>query len=202
MRDVLFPFARARLPALLERADEPAVAEALAQTVALSGGRPALEVLLAWMDEDAKMTPLKTLQGLIWEEGYRTGALKGRIYPDAAEALRRWHAAGRRLYVYSSGSEAAQRLIFGYSESGNLAQLFSGFFDTRIGAKRDAASYALIVRAMGLRPRDILFLSDSEAELDAALSAGLATWQLVRAEDATIASLRHPAAASFADVTV
>ena len=201
VRDVLFPFARARLPALLERAGEPAIAEALAQTAALSGGRPALDALLAWMDEDAKVTPLKTLQGLIWGEGYRTGALKGRLYPDAAEALRRWHAAGLRLYVYSSGSEAAQRLIFGYSDAGDLAVLFSGFFDTSAGAKRDAASYTAIARAIGLPAGEILFLSDSEAELDAALAAGLATCQLVRPEDATIASSRHPTAATFAGVT-
>ncbi len=201
VHDVLFPFARTRLPALLaQRGREPAVAQAVAQTEALSGGRPALDTLLAWMDADAKVTPLKALQGLIWEEGYRNGVLKGQLYPDAAATLRRWHAAGTRLYVYSSGSEAAQRLIFGYSVAGDLAGLFSGFFDTRTGPKREAASYTAIARAVALPPESILFLSDSEAELDAAQAAGLATCQLVRAGDGTPASARHPVAGSFEEV--
>ncbi len=201
VRDVLSPFARARLPSVLERSDEPAVAEALAQTAALSPGRPALASLLAWMDADAKVTPLKTLQGLIWDEGYRNGLLEGRIYPDAARMLRRWHGAGLRLYVYSSGSEAAQRLIFGYSDAGDLTGLFSGFFDTRIGPKREAASYTAIAGAMGLPPGQILFLSDVEAELDAAHAAGVATRQLVRPEDGTEPSTRHAVAATFEGVT-
>ena len=201
VRDVLFPFARARLPRLLEeRAGEPLIAEALAQTAALSHGQPALETLLAWMDADAKITPLKTLQGLIWDEGYRSGLLKGRIYADAATMLRVWHDAGVRLYVYSSGSEAAQRLIFGYSDAGDLARLFSGFFDTRVGSKRDQASYTAIAGAMGLPPQDILFLSDTEAELDAAHAAGLGTCQLVRTQDGTETTLRHASAETFESV--
>ena len=198
VRDVLFPFARMRLPGLLEkRSGEPVVAEALAQTAALSPGRPALESLLAWMDADAKVTPLKTLQGVIWDEGYRSGLLKGLIYPDAAKMLRAWHQAGVRLYVYSSGSEAAQRLIFGYSAEGDLARLFSGFFDTRLGPKRDEASYTAIAGAIGLPPPDILFLSDTEAELDAAHAAGLGTCQLVRPQEGALPSARHASAGTF-----
>lgn len=202
VRDVLFPFARARLPALLEqRSSEPAVAEAVAQTQALSAGRPTLDVLLAWMDEDAKATPLKTLQGLIWEDGYRTGVLKGQIYPDVPPILRRWRASGRHLHVYSSGSEAAQRLLFGYSDAGDLAELFGSFFDTRVGPKQAPASYTAIAQAIHLPPSEILFLSDTESELDAACAAGLATCQLVRANDGTPASARHRTADSFEHVT-
>ena len=202
VRDVLFPFARARLPAMLQqRAAEPAVAEALAETAALSPGRPALDALLAWMDADAKVTPLKTLQGLIWDEGYRSGKLKGRIYPDVPPVLRRWHAAGQRLHVYSSGSEAAQRLIFGYSDAGDLTALFSSFFDTRVGSKRNSSSYTAIARAIGLPADDILFLSDTEAELDAAAAAGLRTLQLVRTADGTEPSIRHSTAADFNQIS-
>ncbi len=197
VRDVLFPYARARLPGFLaEHGDEPAVAEA----AALAGGRPVLEALLGWMDQDAKVTPLKAIQGVIWDEGYARGELLGRIYPDVPPVLKRWRAQGIRLYVYSSGSEAAQRLIFGRSDAGDLGGLFSGFFDTRVGGKREAASYARIARGIGLPAGEILFLSDIEAELDAAAESGVATCQVVRAEDGTVGSARHLVAADFGEV--
>lgn len=203
VRDTLFPYARSRLPGFLtERDADPAVAALVDEARLLAEGRPVLNALLAWMDADAKITPLKALQGMIWDEGYARGELLGRIYADVPPVLRRWHAQGIRLYVYSSGSEAAQRLIFGHSDAGNLAPLFSGFFDTRAGAKREAASYATIARGIGLPPQELLFLSDIEAELDAAASSDLATCQLVRAGDATIASARHPTAGDFTKVSL
>jgi enolase-phosphatase E1 len=187
VRDALFPYARARLAGFLrDHADRPEIAAALRETAALAPGKPALEALLGWMDEDAKITPLKTLQGLIWDEGYRRGALKGRLYPDVAPMLRRWHTAGLRLYVYSSGSEA-----------GDLTPLFSGFFDTRIGPKRAPASYRAIARAIGVAPAEIMFLSDIAAELDAASESGLGRCQLVRPQDLTEACPAHPTAADF-----
>ncbi len=199
VRDELFPYARARLPDFLARhGAEPEVAALLAEATHLAASRPVQDALLAWMDADAKVTPLKALQGLIWEEGYARGELLGRLYPDVPPALRQWRARGIRLYVYSSGSEAAQRLIFGHSDAGDLAGLFSGFFDTRAGAKREAASYRAIARAIGLPPGEVLFLSDVGEELDAAAQAGLLTTQLARAQDGTIASTRHPVAADFA----
>jgi enolase-phosphatase E1 len=169
VRDVLFPYARSRLADFLAaHGEEPEIAAALAEATCLADGRPVLQALLGWMDADAKVTPLKTLQGLIWDDGYRCGELKGLIYPDVPPVLRRWFAAGVRLYVYSSGSEAAQRLIFGYSDAGNLAGLFDGFFDTRIGAKREPASYTAIAKAVDAAAGHILFLSDIGQELDAA----------------------------------
>jgi len=201
VRDVLFPFARARLPALLEaRADDPAVQAELAEITRLAPEQDPLAVLLGWMDQDAKITPLKTLQGLIWREGYLSGDLKGDLYPDVAPALRRWAAAGLRLYVYSSGSVDAQKLIFGHSVAGDLTRAFTGFFDTRVGAKRDPESYRHIAAGIFLPPAEILFLSDIEAELDAAAAAGLRTCQLVRAEDGTAASERHQTAHDFREV--
>jgi enolase-phosphatase E1 len=149
------------------------------------------------MDADAKVTPLKTIQGLIWAEGYATGELIGDLYADVPPALRRWSKAGLRLYVYSSGSEASQKLIFGHTTEGDLTPLFQGFFDTRVGPKRESASYQAICRGAHVAAAEFLFLSDIEAELDAAAAAGLRTCQLVRPQDATPASARHPNAGDF-----
>jgi enolase-phosphatase E1 len=155
VHDTLFPYARARLPAY----------------VAEHGGD--LAQLLAWMDADAKVTELKDIQGRIWAEGYAVGELTGHVYPDAAAALRRWHADGLKLAVFSSGSVPAQKLIFGHSDQGDIAPLFSGWFDTTTGPKREAMSYVLIADALGISPADILFLSDIGAETDAAKAAGM-----------------------------
>ena len=191
---VLFPYARARLPQFCGlHADDPVIGEVMR----LAPDRPALETLLGWMDADAKVTPLKTIQGMIWKEGYLRGDLTGDLYIDVTPALRRWSKAGLRLYVYSSGSEAAQKLLFGHAASGDLTPLFQGFFDTRVGPKRDPASYQAICRGANISPEEGLFLSDVEAELDAAALAGLQTCQLVRAPDGTIASARHPTASDF-----
>jgi len=199
--DVLFPYAAAHLPDFVrEHADEPAVAEQLAAVRADSGEANAdtercIEILLGWIAEDRKATPLKALQGMVWEQGYRAGQLKGHVYPDAVDALRQWHAEGYPLYVYSSGSIQAQKLIFGCSEAGDLTSLFSGYFDTTSGPKREAASYQRIATAIGLPGEDILFLSDVVQELDAAQQAGLQTIGLAR-EGGVLEG--HDTVASFA----
>ena len=163
--ETLFPYARARMANYV--AGHP-------ETVVDVPGDDPVATLLGWMDVDAKETPLKTLQGLIWAEGYADGTLQGHVYPDAVAGLRRWHAAGLALYVFSSGSIAAQKLIFGHSVAGDLTPLFSGYFDTTTGPKRAAASYAKIADAIGLSVGDILFLSDTPVEIAAARDAGMA----------------------------
>ena len=155
VHDTLFPYARARLPGW----------------VAQHGGD--LDHLLALMDADAKDTELKDIQGRIWAEGYAAGELTGHVYPDAAQALRRWHGEGLTLAVFSSGSVAAQKLIFGHSDQGDLTPLFSGWFDTTTGPKRESMSYVLIADALGIAPAEVLFLSDVAAETDAAKAAGM-----------------------------
>ncbi|KWS10350.1 haloacid dehalogenase [Pseudomonas syringae pv. syringae] len=184
--DVLFPFARKHLPAFVrEHAEQPAVAQQL-QAVRDQAGEPDADVervialLLEWIAEDRKATPLKALQGMVWEQGYNAGQLKGHVYPDAVDALKHWHQQDYRLYVYSSGSIQAQQLIFGCSEAGDLSGLFSGYFDTTSGPKREAQSYRTIAQAMDCPAGDILFLSDIVEELDAAQSAGMATCGLAR----------------------
>lgn len=194
----LFPYAAEALEGFLASHATRADVAAILREVP---GEDKLATLRGWMAEDAKVTPLKALQGLIWRQGYDEGALKGHLWPDVAPALREWRAAGLRLAVYSSGSEEAQRLLFRHSEAGDLEGLFEGFFDTRMGAKREAASYARIASTWGAPPGAILFLSDVAEELDAAREAGLSTCQLVRPEDGTRPSGRHPEAADFIGVT-
>lgn len=152
-----------------------------------------------WMAEDRKITPLKSLQGMIWRKGYESGELKGHVYPDAPDWLRRWHQRGLKLYVYSSGSVEAQKLIFGHTEFGDLTPLFSGYFDTRVGGKREAQSYKTILRDTGLSAGEMLFLSDVGEELDAARAAGMKTGQLIR-DDKARPSILHPQAKTFAEV--
>lgn len=194
VHSVLFPYARARLPLFCEiHADDPVMGE----VARLAPDRPLLETLLGWMDEDAKITPLKTIQGMLWAQGYLRGDLTGDLYPDVAPALRRWSKAGLRLLVYSSGSETAQKLLFGHTAEGDLTPLFQGFFDTRVGPKREPGSYQAICRGANIAPGECLFLSDVEAELDAAALSGLQTCQLVRRADGTVASARHFVAADF-----
>ena len=194
VKDRLFPFAAEALDGFLAaHATDPAVAEILAAVP----GEEKPATLRGWMDADSKATPLKALQGLIWHQGYADGRLRGHLWPDVAACLRAWAGGGVVLAVYSSGSVAAQRDLFGHSDAGDLLPLFDGFFDTRIGGKRDVASYAAIAGTLGRAPDEILFLSDIAEELDAAAAAGLLTCQLVRAADGTVASGRHPEAADF-----
>ena len=169
--ETLFPYARERLPAYVA-AHPDETAPILAEVAATEPGDP-VATLTRWIDEDRKATPLKTLQGMIWADGYREGAFTGHIYPDAAAALRRWHEAGIALYVFSSGSVPAQKLLFGHSDAGDLTPLFSGYFDTKTGPKREAASYQAIANAVGLAADEILFLSDTPQEIAAARDAGL-----------------------------
>lgn len=185
VKDVLFPYARRHLAAFVAaHGREPAVRILLDDANREAGGNlddaGVVAQLERWIDEDRKITPLKSLQGLIWEAGYRNGDFKGHIYADAAAQLRAWHARGIRLYVYSSGSVYAQKLLFGYSEAGDLTPLFSGYYDTHIGGKREADAYRAIVADIGLPAGEILFLSDIVEELDAAQAAGMQCIQLVR----------------------
>ncbi len=189
VRDVLFPYADAHLDAYVaEHRDDPLVAGAMRDAAELAGEPGAddartLAHLHAWLADDRKVTPLKTLQGVIWERGYRAGALHGHIYDDVVPVLRAWHAAGVALYVYSSGSIVAQKVLFAHTAFGDLTPLFRDHFDTTIGPKRETASYAAIARATGIAPAETLFLSDVDAELDAARAAGMQTARLLRPAD-------------------
>lgn len=185
VKDVLFPYARERLGEFVrQHAHEPAVQKELDEVRRLSGKNlnqaEAAGQLIRWIDEDKKITPLKTLQGMIWQDGYAKSDFKGHVYEDAVRHLKKWNQAGVRLYVFSSGSVQAQKLLFAHTEYGDLTPLFSGYFDTIIGAKREPDSYGKIAAAIDTQPADILFLSDIEEELDAAQAAGMQVLWLVR----------------------
>jgi enolase-phosphatase E1 len=181
VRNVLFPDADARLDDYVTaHADAPEVKAAMAElsTLAASEGRgeTALAFAHRCIAEDRKLGPLKALQGLVWEGGYTSGRFRGHVYPDVMPALEAWRGHGLRLFVYSSGSIYAQRLLFGYSTDGDLNGLFEGNFDTTSGSKVEASSYTRIAAAIGVPADEILFLSDMPRELDAAVEAG---WHVV-----------------------
>lgn len=203
VKDVLFPYARKHLPGFVRaHASVPEVRSLLNDVCTELGStlddESIIQQLMTWMDEDRKVTPLKTLQGMVWEAGYRNGDFTGHIYADAVEKLREWHQRKVRLFVYSSGSIAAQKLLFRYSDHGDLTPLFSGYFDTHMGPKREAGSYHAILLVIGMPGNDVLFLSDIGAELDAARTAGLHTLQLLR--EGAIPAPGHAQAASFSDI--
>jgi enolase-phosphatase E1 len=155
------------------------------EAVAAEVGHPlsdadAAEQLVRWIDEDRKITPLKSLQGMIWEAGFKKGDFVGHIYEDSVEGLRRWHEAGLKLFIFSSGSVQAQKLLVGHTAYGDLTPLFSGYFDTKVGPKKEPDSYRRIAIEIGLPPESIEFLSDIREELDAAATAGMSTVWLVR----------------------
>jgi enolase-phosphatase E1 len=208
VHEVLFPYARARLRAWVDdpsnAADLAVVSRRLAAEHAadLSRGegppswasssssvdddadRSGLVAYAGWlMDRDRKSPGLKLMQGLIWERGYQAGELRGQVYPDVAPALRRWHAEGLRLAIYSSGSALTQRRLFQSTSDGDLAPLISAHFDTAVGAKGESASYARIAHALDLPPASILFVSDVVSELEAARAAGLQVVLCVRPDN-------------------
>mmetsp|Transcript_41904 Transcript_41904/g.67959 ORF Transcript_41904/g.67959 Transcript_41904/m.67959 type:complete len:154 (+) Transcript_41904:367-828(+) len=125
------------------------------------------------MDLNRKTTGLKSLQGKIWDAGYAQGHLLGVVYPDVVQALKKWKEAGVPVYIYSSGSVHAQKLLFGHTEHGNLLPFFSGHFDTLVGAKVEKASYLNISKEIGIPPSALLFCTDIYAEAVAARDAGL-----------------------------
>lgn len=206
VKDVLFPYARAHLPDYIRtRAQEPAVRVQLDATSREAGqsldDEAAIAQLQRWIDEDRKITPLKTLQGMIWENGYRHGDFRGHIYDDAARHLKAWKATGLALYVFSSGSVQAQKLLFAHTAFGDLTPLFSGYFDTTIGAKREPEAYRRIAAAINVPADETLFLSDIREELDAARAAGMHTAWLLR-DGAQPADAVHPVARGFDDIRI
>ncbi len=184
----LFPYARNHLVEYLERHrhEEPVCgllreaeqARAIDPEAVVIGAdldpHSRLVAYLGWLiDQDRKLTPLKQLQGLIWESGYGSGELLAPLYSDVPSALRAWAKAGLNLAVYSSGSVSAQKLLYGHTAEGDLRGLFSHWFDTRTGPKQSTESYRQIAAQLATPPQDILFVSDSVAELEAAQSAGM-----------------------------
>ena len=208
--DVLFPYARRRLDAACA-SGEPRFAEALLrlrqehgeekEPVPDFGPGGNIAPYAHWlMDRDRKSTGLKMLQGILWEDGYRAGELEGQVWPDVAEALKRWKEDGIRARIFSSGSILAQKLLFGHTAYGDLLPYFEGYHDTTTGPKREARSYAVIADAFGLPPGEILFLSDVTEELDAARQAGMRTGLFMRPGNKPAEAGSHPVYRSFTEL--
>jgi len=203
VKDVLFPYAEKQLPTFLRlNAKKAHVAEQIAAVKTIIDEPNAdlervISVLLTWIEEDKKITPLKQLQGLIWQTGYEHGDFKGHLYPDAFDFLQAQHAQNIALYVYSSGSVRAQQLLFKYSDYGDIRALFNDFFDTKVGAKQEQAAYNTIIEQLPFDASEVLFLSDVAAELDAAKAAGLKTLHLIRDGQA---QSEHPYVHDFTNV--
>jgi enolase-phosphatase E1 len=215
--DVLFPFARRHIGDFLAaRAGDMSVrALAAALEAEVAGGVPAAPAdlddptavtrvtlaALALMDRDAKVTSLKELQGMIWKGGFDSGELVAHVFDDVPPALAHWSDSGLDVRIYSSGSIDAQRLFFGHTAAGDLTPHLRGHYDTTTGPKREAASYRTIAADMQLEPREILFVSDVGAELDAAREAGMATALAIRPGNRDPGGrLEHEPLASFAEI--
>ena len=204
VHEVLFPYARENIGEFVHANAEDLNVVSHLNDVRLEVGQDldldgVVDQLVQWIDEDKKITPLKALQGMIWEEGYYKGELTGHLYDDAIEYLRKWHDKGIKLYVFSSGSVQAQKLLFGHSDAGDLTPLFSGYYDTRIGNKREAEAYRKIVQDIDLPANEILFLSDIVEELDAASEAGMKTIMLVR-DESPATSPSHTQVKNFSEI--
>lgn len=216
--DVLFPYARTNLVRFLESKWDAAETIEACTLIATDAGAKSLNdwwgtessaeqrrakvcsEVIKLMDSDAKVTGLKTLQGLIWREGYEQGQLKSQVFPDVPPALAAWRDAGIDVCIYSSGSIQAQKLFFGHTEFGDLSVLLNGFYDTTYGGKREPESYTRIAGAMGRNADEVLFLSDVKAELDAARQAGMRTLLVVRPGNAQIENPSHHSITSFAEI--
>lgn len=225
VREVLFPYARQHLPIALRGLwnDEamPRICDELAQLNKSpnfhewTGGdgmpperrfKQMVQALLKLMDQDAKVGPLKEIQGLIWRNGFRDGTLRSELYGEVPRVLQEWKARGLDLRIYSSGSIEAQKQFFAHVNNGSIdgldmTRLFSGYYDTTSGPKKEAASYQSITRDWKLQAEQILFLSDIPAELDAAAKAGLRTGLLARPENPPVPdNFPHPKLATLDDV--
>ena len=155
----------------------PPLIEGPAEQVSLD----AVEAYVRWlMDRDRKTTPLKSIQGKIWDQGYRRGELRSQVFEDVPRAFKRWRDQGKTIFIYSSGSVLAQKLLFANTEAGDLTPSIGGYFDTNIGAKKDPESYRRIAAELKQQSSAVLFASDVTAELDAAASAGFQTLLCVR----------------------
>ena len=192
----LFPYARKRLPDYLaQNFSSPDVRAVLKQlreenlqdtsnrlnppliaNESSADELPSVIAYLHWlMDADRKSTPLKTLQGMIWEAGYKSGELHSKVFADVPQAFIKWSSQRKTIAIFSSGSVLAQKLLFAHTAAGDLTKFIGAYFDTNIGAKREAVSYQRIADALQQSTHDIIFLSDMVAELDAAQAAGMQT---------------------------
>jgi enolase-phosphatase E1 len=211
--DVLFEYAKKQVGTFLDaHRSEPTVLE-LAAGITAAAGAPLDAAAIAadstraalaaidLMNKDMKVTPLKTLQGMIWRNGFESGQLVAHVFGDVPPALAAWADSGLDVRIYSSGSIEAQQLFFRHTAFGDLTPMLHGHYDTTTGPKREATSYTAIAADMELEPRQILFVSDIGPELDAARTAGMQTVLAVRPGNREPGGVfEHASVTSFAEI--
>jgi len=139
---------------------------------------------LQWQQSrDFKSTGLKKLQGYIWQKGYFEGTIKGHMYEDVPKVLKYWKKLGKRIFIYSSGSIGAQKLLFSNSIAGDLDQYIDGNFDTTIGSKIESESYVKLTEEIKEIPENIVFFTDRPKEVVAAKKSGMSVIRMVREDD-------------------
>ena len=159
------------------------------------------EYLKFLIEIDRKSTPLKSIQGKIWQAGYESGELESKVFGDVPKAFEKWKAEDKRIAIYSSGSVLAQKLIFKYSNFGDLTGYISDYFDTNVGHKRETESYVKIAYALNHPPKRLAFISDISAELDASKTAGYETFLVIREGNAPVKNqTKHRAIHSFDEI--
>jgi len=199
VHDVLFTFAREHVRDYLIRHSGVAeVQEDIAglfrehsldqqrgdQPPQIDDGSSSIDTLVAYVDwlikRDRKSPALKSLQGKIWEQGYRGGSLKAPLFDDVVPNLRRLRRLGLRTAIFSSGSVFAQKLLFAHTDTGDHSDLIDEYFDTGVGSKVSSSSYDEIARRLQLLPTEVTFVSDVTNELAAARDAGMSTLLCLR----------------------
>ena len=208
VKDVLFPYFLSNIDDINKLSNIKEVKYAFGQVLRLvkqdenrdiTTSEEVIFQLKKWCQQDLKITPLKTLQGILWQKGYQNGELLGHVYDDVPVMLENWNFLGKKMGIFSSGSVNAQKLLFSHSVKGNLSTYFSNYFDTNIGSKRDSDTYSLITKKLALPQNRILFLSDVIEELAAADKAGMKTIQITR--EGNIQSWKH-AASNFSEIVI
>ena len=197
VHDVLFPLSREKMPSFIDENWTSPEFQPIFDELKKHAGNPTpaavARLLQTWIEADKKEGALKQIQGRIWKDAFESGKIHAHIYPDVPEKWAEWKRLGLKIYIFSSGSVEAQQLLFRYSEAGDLTRYIDGYFDTRTGPKKEAASYLKIADSLKIDPAEIQFLSDILAELDAARQAGMQTVHLLR-ENA------HPVAKTFHEI--
>lgn len=155
----------------------------------------AVDKLLYWIETGRKHPALSKLQDYLWQRAYYEGKFKGHMYEDVPLILEKWHNEGKKLVLFSSVPVNEQKLIFGFSDFGDLTRYFDYFFDLAIGGKREAKTYKKILQQIGAEPKETLYISAIEEELDAAKTTGLQTLQMLRGSEKL--SQKHPKANDF-----
>jgi len=199
VHDILFPFARDHVrDYLIRNFEAPEVQEDVAALFrehsreTASGAQPpqinhassAVDATVAYVHwliaHDRKSPALKSLQGKIWEQGYRDGTLKAPLFTDVVPNLVRLRTLELSLAIFSSGSVLAQKLLFAYTDTGDHTDLIDQYFDTGVGSKVSSSSYQEIARQLQLLPTQVIFVSDVTNELAAAREAGMRTLLCLR----------------------